>query len=66
MKEAKEIDFAIDYIKDIRQRFVAEIRAKEKELGEGVITEVARKMTNGICELETKEITSLKERLAKL
>ena len=66
MKEAKEIDFAIDYLKEIRTKYVDEIRAKQKELGEGVITDVANRLTSGIVELENKEVDRLKQRLKEL
>lgn len=66
MKEAKEIDFAIDYVKKIRHKYVDEIRAKQKELGEGVITDVANVLTSGIVDLENKMIDKLKKKLTEL
>jgi len=66
MKEAKEIDFAIDYIKELRRKFIDEIRVKQKELGEGVITDVANNICNGMVDIENKEITRLKTRLSEL
>jgi hypothetical protein len=66
MKEAKEIDFAIDYLKEIRAKYIDEIRAKEKELGKGVITDVVNNLASGIVTLENKEIDRLKKRLAEL
>ena len=66
MKEAKEIDFAIDYLKEIRAKYVDEVRAKKEELGDGVITDVVNRLTSGIVNLENKEIDRLKKRLSEL
>ena len=43
-----------------------EVRAKQKELGEGVITDVANRLTSGIVDLENKEVDRLKKRLSEL
>jgi ATP-dependent exoDNAse (exonuclease V) alpha subunit len=66
LKEANEIDFAINYIREIRSKFIDEIRAKEKELGEGVITVVVRNFANGIIDIENEEIERLRDRISEL
>ena len=66
MKEVKEIDFAIDYLIEIRSKYVDEIRMKSKELGEGVITDVVNNLASGIVTLENKEADRLKKRLSEL
>lgn len=65
MKEVKEIDFLIDYIQEIRKKFVAEIREKERELGVGM-EDVANRLCSGMVDLENKELDHLKNRLNKL
>ena len=66
MKEAKEIDFAIDYISKIRTQYVAKLQSKAEHLGTGVITDVVKNLVIGLVDLENKEIDRLKERLKEL
>lgn len=66
MKEAKEIDYAIDYLIEIRSKYVDEIRTKESSMPDGVINAVARKLVNGLFDLEGKIVEELKERLKGL
>lgn len=66
LKEANEIDFAINYIKELRIKFIAEMRNKESELGEGIITDVVNNFANAIVDFENKEIDRLVERIKEL
>lgn len=66
MHEAKEIDFAIDYLKEVRVKWIAEIRAREKDMPDGVINDVVNKLASGLVTVETEIRAELKERLKEL
>ena len=65
IKEVKEIDYVIDFIKKLRRKYIAEIQAEEKNMG-GILSEIGNKLRGGIVDLENKLVDELKDRLNKL